>query len=180
MSAPVQLKPVQLKPVQLKIVLVDSEPEVWRQVVVPAEVTLTDLHEIIQRAMGWERLHDYSFQVGLGADRRAVSNEKLLADALQMAGDLPFYYNYDSESGWRHRLVAEPLAEDRPNRLPVCVAGAAACPPEGTGGVWGYDRLLVRLEDMEDPDYVELLDRYGDFDPDAFDLSSINARLLAT
>ena len=144
---------------------------------VPANASLASLHEIIQPVMGWQRLHDYSFQVGLGLDCRQLDNEKSLAEALHVAGDRPLYYNYDSKSGWRHRLIAEPLANEV-DSLPVCLAGASACPPEDSGGVWGYDQLLARLEDMEDPDYVELLDRYGDFDPDAFDLSAANARLL--
>lgn len=163
-------------PVQLRITLVDSEPKVWRAVVVPAEMKLAGLHDVIQRAMGWQHLHDYSFQVGLGA-QRVVMGDGTLKDLFADAGERPVYYNYDSDSGWRHRLSVEPLAAEV-EQLPACVGGAAACPPEGTGGVWGYDRLLARMEDMEDPDYVELLDRYGDFDPDAFDLAAANARLL--
>ena len=164
-------------PVQLSITLVDSEPEVWRRAIVSADTSLANLHEIIQRVMGWQRLHDYSFQVGLGLDPVLLDSEMSLAEALRVAGDRPFYYNYDSKSGWRHRLMAEPLANEV-DCLPVCTAGASACPPEGSGGVWGYDQLLARLEDMEDPDYIDLLDRYGDFDPDAFDLAAANARLL--
>ena len=165
-------------PVQLKITLVDSEPEVWRRVAVPAEVNLADLHGIIQRAMGWQALHDYSFQVGLGSERSLLDDAKSLAETIDAAGEQPLYYNYDLENGWRHRLVPEPLTETGVDHLPVCIAGASACPPEGSGGIWGYDRLLVRLEDMDAPDYVELLDRYGDFDPDFFDLAAANARLL--
>ena len=167
-------------PTQLNITLVDSEPEVWRQVIVSAAVTLADLHGIIQGAMGWERSHDHSFQMGLGAEKSLLAEEKLLSVVLAKAGNRPIYYNYDSDNGWRHRLVAEPLSRsDLSNieSLPVCIAGEAACPPEESGGIWGYDQLLARLEDMEDPDYVDLLDQYGDFDPNAFDLAVANARL---
>ena len=165
-------------PIQLKITLVDSEPEVWRQVVVSDAVALADLHGIIQAAMGWQRLHDHSFQVSLGAKRVLLAEEKLLSAVLAEAGELPIYYNYDFEDGWRHRIAGEPLSHSGAVALPLCVAGGGACPPEGSGGIWGYDQLLAKLEDMEDPDYVDLLDQYGDFDPEAFDLAAVNARLL--
>lgn len=165
--------------VPLKITLVDSEPEVWRQVLVSAEITLADLHDVIQRSMGWENLHDYSFQIGLGTEKSAIDTDRTLLELLSNAGSQPIYYNYDAENGWRHRLAAQPLEvlDVDSQKLPVCTAGAAACPPERSGGIWGYDQLLARLEDFEDPDYIELLDRYGDFDPNAFDLDAANARL---
>ena len=39
---------------RLKIVLADSEPPIWRRVEVPADMTLKDLHAVIQAAMGWD------------------------------------------------------------------------------------------------------------------------------
>ena len=167
-----------LSPIQLKMTLVDSEPEVWRQVVVPAAVTLASLHDIIQDAMGWQRLHDHSFQTGLGVEKLLWAKEKSLSAVLAAAGDFPIYYNYDAENGWRHRLVVEPLSTSDTEFLPVCIAGEAACPPEGIGGIWGYDQFMAQLEDVDDPDYIMLLDQYGNFDPNAFDLAAVNARLL--
>ncbi len=97
------------------------------------------------------------------------------------------YYTYDLQDGWLHRLEVEALDQavesdstgdsTGNSTLPVCIAGAAACPPEGAGGVWGYDELLARLDDPEDPDYMRLIEDYSDFDPEAFDLAAANARL---
>ena len=39
---------------RLKIVLVDTEPPIWRRVEVPAATTLRQLHAVIQAAMGWD------------------------------------------------------------------------------------------------------------------------------
>ena len=163
-------------PVQLTVTLMDSEPVVWRQILVPADVTLAELHEIIQKAMGWQNLHDYSFQLGWGRHKSLLDAEGLLLDLLSKTEQQPIYYNYDSKDGWRHRLDAEQV-EASEAQMPVCTAGDGACPPEGSGGVWGYDRLLAQLENEEDPDYIDLLDRYGEIEPDAFDLSEANARL---
>ena len=158
---------------RLKITLVDSEPEVWRQVCVPAQIALSELHLIVQRAMGWQTLHDYAFRPGVGQPPYDVGQS--LAAVIAPLQKPVLYYTYDFTSGWLHRLEAQTVTVD--HLLPTCEDGAAACPPEGSGGVWGYDELLERLEDPDDPDYLDLIEKYGDFDPDAFDLADAKARL---
>lgn len=149
-----------------------------------ADFPLADLHGIIQRAMGWKNQHAYAFRQQLGG--AAYDAQQSLAAVLRAIEGEPegksFYYLYDFESGWLHRIEVEPLAEDvsadLPTRdLPTCIDGANACPPESSGGVWGYEELLARLEDTSDPDYIDLIDQYGSFNPYAFDLSATNARL---
>ena len=49
---------------RLKIVLVDTEPPIWRRVEVPAATTLRQLHAVIQAAMGWDDDHLYQFRRG--------------------------------------------------------------------------------------------------------------------
>lgn len=169
------------KAYQLKISLADSEPEIWRQVVVPTQITLEDLHRIIQLAMGWENLHTYAFDVGLAEKRSRLSNTQSLAEVITPAA--PLYYTYDFDSGWLHRITLDSLEattteeSEQSQSLPTCTDGAGACPPEGTGGVWGYDNFLDRLEDSEDPNYMDMIDKYGDFDPLAFSLAEANRRL---
>lgn len=172
---------------QLKISLIDSDPEIWRQVVVPAQIKLSDLHQVIQLAMGWENIHEHAFDTGLGSQRVRHEASLLLADVIVPERSL--YYTYDFESGWLHRITLEALeahslAEGNADPvgsevLPTCTDGAMACPPEGTGGVWGYDDFLDRLEDSEDPDYLMLIEKYGTFDPDVFDVKAAAARLEA-
>lgn len=158
---------------RLKITLVDSEPEVWREVLVPTDMTLTELHGVVQRAMGWQNQHDYVFRLGVG--QANCDPQQSLAGAIAATQNQTLYYIYDLDSGWLHRLETQMTAEGR--ALPTCIDGAVACPPEGSGGVWGYDELLERLDDPEDPDYLDLIEKYGDFDPDAFDLAEVNGRL---
>ncbi|NJM96284.1 MAG: plasmid pRiA4b ORF-3 family protein [Phormidesmis sp. RL_2_1] len=180
------VKTILPKAYQLKVTLVDSEPEVWRRILIPADVTLAALHDIVQRAMGWENQHDYAFRLGIG--QAPCDQQKYLADALAIVGNKPIYYTYDFESGWLHRIerivttmgVSDGLTLNPVIHMAICLEGAAACPPEGTGGVWGYDELLMRLEDPEDPQYLDLLEQYGGFDPSQFDLAKANARLAIT
>jgi hypothetical protein len=165
---------------QLKIVLVDSEPEIWRRVLIPAHLPLSALHSIIQQAMGWQGLADYEFRLGLGREAVVYTPAQNITDLLEKAAEMGFYYNYDvAQSGWLHRLEVETLEAGLAgtDNLPRCLEGAMACPPEGTGGVWGYDDFLDRLEDVDDPDYLDLIEKYGDFDPAEFTLEAVNARL---
>lgn len=46
---------------QLRITLRDSKPPIWRQVAVPSGLTLGQLHEVIQIAMGWDECHLHQF-----------------------------------------------------------------------------------------------------------------------
>jgi len=47
---------------QLRIVLRDSRPPIWRRVLVPADMTLGQLHGVIQVAFGWMDCHLHSFR----------------------------------------------------------------------------------------------------------------------
>ncbi len=48
---------------QLKLTLRDSEPLVWRRILVAADTTLPRLHHAIQAVMGWLDYHLHAFQV---------------------------------------------------------------------------------------------------------------------
>jgi hypothetical protein len=53
--------------------------------------------------------------------------------------------------GWEHRIVIEspPASTLRNPRLPVCIAGEHACPPEDVGGPHGYATFLEAVADRE-------------------------------
>ena len=49
---------------QLKITLMYSDPAIWRRIVVPADIRLNRLHDVIQRTMPWTNSHMHQFIVG--------------------------------------------------------------------------------------------------------------------
>ena len=49
--------------VQLKVRLLGISPMIWRRVLVPACVSLRELHGILQVSMGWEGIHLYYFDI---------------------------------------------------------------------------------------------------------------------
>ena len=64
------------------------------------------------------------------------------------------------------------------SKLPACLGGARACPPEDCGGVGGYQQFLEAIADPFHPKHDEMLDWIGgDFDPDYFEAEEVNEEL---
>ncbi len=174
---------------RLKISLLYLEPPIWRLVQVPAEMTLANLHEVIQLCMGWTDSHLHQFVVGdnfyapsdLDDDWSQV---KMLDEGKYKLCDLEaemqnrFIYEYDFGDGWQHEIKIEKVIhpEKNPSGYPVLMAGERACPPEDIGGPPGYENFLAALSDPENEDHREMLDWYGteSFDPDYFEMDGIN------
>jgi Plasmid pRiA4b ORF-3-like protein len=175
---------------QLKITLRGvSKPPVWRRVLVPAGLSLDSLHEVIQRAMGWEGGHMHVFSDGwqhYGVENaeldHADETEFAVAEMVEELGD-KFSYIYDFGDDWEHEIRFEKvLPPDALAGVPVCLAGKGACPPEDCGGAWGYTDLKATLADPADDEHEERLqwlglDTASDFNPAAFSLDEVNARL---
>lgn len=49
---------------QLKVTLDCIKPRIWRRLVVPSDIMLDKLHEVLQVAMGWTNSHLHQFIVG--------------------------------------------------------------------------------------------------------------------
>ena len=61
---------------------------------------------------------------------------------------------------------------------PVCTGGELHCPPEDCGGVYGYYNFLEAIGDPDHEQHEELLEWIGGhFDPKAFSVDKINAKL---
>ena len=176
---------------QLKVTLRDTDPAIWRRLLVPGEISFRGLHQVLQVAMGWENEHLYEFKVGnryFGEPEPKswtvlIPNRTKDAGAVRLSDIAPrartaFTYLYDMGDSWSHEVRVEKVLPREPEAsYPVCLGGQRACPPEDCGGVWGYTDLLTALEAADDPGWAELLDWTGPFDPEKFDLDAINARL---
>lgn len=177
---------------QLKITLLETEPPIWRRILV-AECTLDELHEHIQNAMGWTNSHLHHFKIGKQLYGDPMLMEGTFED-LEYAdstttrlGDIippgqkrsRFEYEYDFGDGWMHEILFEgrrELAEGE--RVPLCLEGQRACPPEDCGGVWGYADLVEAMADRKHERHAELREWLGrKFDPDAFSPTAATRRM---
>ncbi|MCA9239623.1 MAG: plasmid pRiA4b ORF-3 family protein [Planctomycetales bacterium] len=174
---------------QIKIALDDTKPPVWRRLHVP-DVTLEELHEIIQDAMPWDDSHLHEFRWGerhfVQADVEGMDygrddtfeTDVTLAD-LVVSGCKSLKYTYDFGDNWEHTITIEQHYQPEASEvLPRCTAGAGACPPDDCGGVWGYYAMLEVLKDPEHEQYDDLHEWLGDdFDPKAFSVEEVNDAL---
>jgi Plasmid pRiA4b ORF-3-like protein len=135
--------------------------------------------------MGWEDAHLHAFRIGGTRYGPADDDfaEEVDETTVSVAGTLGVSgrgeYDYDFGDSWEHDLVVEKPKEPLVlGAIATCSAGRRACPPEDCGGVWGYANLLEVLADPRHEDHEDRLEWLGgEFDPEAFELSAVNARL---
>ena len=176
----------------LRITLMDIQPPVWWEVVVPAPITLDMLHHVIQASMPWRDTHLHEFMIG-GVRYEAPSDEDFgeapnaldesryrLADLVSQ-GDR-FLYTYDFGDNWRHEIEVvsyEPKDGSPDTVWPTCVDGKRACPPDDCGGVSGYEELVKSLSDPEHEEHEELVRWAGRFEAELFSVPQAAAFVQA-
>ena len=137
----------------LKITLTDTRPSIWRRLVVPADITLLCLHNVIQAAMGWSnsQLHYFADKRGkfytTTRQAGAVSDGQRtrLKTIFRTTGDWVRYV-YDCGVSWEHTVELEVIGDvtGRAGRV-ECIAGQRRCPPEDCGGTANFAKLLAAL-----------------------------------
>lgn len=174
---------------QFKITLNDSQPPIWRRIQMLETATFLDLHNAIQDAMGWEdyHLHEFAFEsktskrpVLIGkpgedsAFRVLPENKECIKDWFGVKSK-QCIYTYDFGDSWDHTVLFEKALPVEPGmEYPRCVAGKRACPPEDSGGMWGYTHNLEVIKDPNNPEYAETVEWMGDeFDPNEFELEAV-------
>lgn len=167
---------------QLKILLRDIEPPIWRRIQVPGNISLMDLHFILQIAMGWTDSHLHEYQIageryGMHFDRGwhdedLKSETRYRLDEVMPARGERFSYLYDFGDSWEHNIeVEEILTPAQKVVSPRCLAGARSCPPENVGGSRGYEEFLEVLNDSNHENHDWYLTWIGgNYQPEKFDL----------
>ena len=182
---------------QLKVTLIDTDPPVWRRILVPAEYTFADLHHTLQDAMWWTDSHLHQFftappferntsykrislpmpDIDLPDEEKALDERKeKLSKWLAKPKDAVFY-EYDFGDGWMHEVKLEKMVPAQSNeRYPQLVDGANACPPEDCGGPGGYARLREVLAHPDDDEHNDMLEWLGIDEPQEFDPARFDPR----
>jgi hypothetical protein len=157
---------------------------------VSEDLLLYDLHLALQIAMGWENCHLFEFtfgkyriglvddsfaHLGYGKDELLDAEEISLGKILSKKGD-KLNYTYDFGDDWKHTITVEKVIKsDDFLQTPICLGGERNCPPEDCGGVYGFYEMLEILKNKKHPDYKEMIEFLGDFDPDDFDKDEVNS-----
>lgn len=183
----------------LRISIEDTEPLIWRRLLVPEALSVEQFHLVVQAAFGWENRHLYGVQA---TDRRG--KKRTITDPADTPHDLgaeapsgvvlselvdpakpgsAFDYDYDFGDNWTHRVELLGAAELSGDDL-VCLDGANRGPLEDSGGPFGYRRLMEVLADQTHPEYpdarswvFQMTGEFRPFDPTAFDPAAASQRL---
>lgn len=163
----------------LKLQLQGVRPVIWRRIQLNNQLSLNELHQVIQASMGWENGHLYLF----ADERQAIDQEHYddirIGHLLKEPGDT-LSYIYDFGDNWEHSLVLEKCL-DIPSSMPKVTAGKGLCPVEDCGGSWGWSQLLrLHKRPNLDEEELEQLSWYGlsQLEPlPVFDKAESNKRL---
>jgi hypothetical protein len=172
---------------RLRAILLGIEPVVWRSLDVSARASLLELHDVIQVAFGHDDSGAHQFVIdgvvyqdlgegpggGLTTDAVALTTLGLhLGASIQHSAET-------HAAPWQHLLTLEQVSERLVGqRLPVCLSGEGASPPDDAGGPVEYRAMLEAFSGPIDADNLALREWLPeDFDPMFIDLASINAEL---
>lgn len=150
----------------LKISLSECHVEVTRTFVVPSDLRLDYLHQIIQDVMGWRNSHLHEFQTetkryGMkieDADEELYDERRVRLSGIAKLRKPCFGYIYDYGDEWVHHVevidfdyVGLPL-----RRKLYCLEAKGACPPEDVGGSFGYEDFCRAVNDPNNPEHEEM------------------------
>lgn len=172
---------------QLHIELRHLKPKIWRRVLVPETITLQRLHAVIQAAFQWGGGHLHEFDAAgerygtpdpdYDPPGSVLSEKTRFTKAMTPSGTID--YMYDFGDSWDHRIKLEKTLPATDMKLPVCIAGANAAPPDDCGGVPGYMDFVEAMTDPAHPEHESMKEWIGreDWDPHAFDIDHVNSWL---
>jgi hypothetical protein len=176
---------------QIQIALKGFKPKIWRRILIPSDLLLSDFHMIIQIAMGWTNSHLHQFiknrkfytmrmqDDDLWDEMDNVDYKKMKVSDLLKKEKEKIVYEYDFGDSWEHDIILEKILPiDKNIKYPICLTGKMNCPPEDCGGVWGYSDMLEVLKDPSHEEYESYIEWLGEkFDPEYFDKNEINELL---
>ncbi len=176
--------------IKVRVTLLYTKPPIWREFLVSPAMKLSHFCGLLQAGMGWEGGHldelvkgreRYAAPSPFGEDEfdedtKQASKFKV-SDVLSKKGS-KCHYLYDFGDSWEHEITVIETGLTHAGKLPVCVAGARACPPEDCGGNPGYEDLCEAMKNKKHPERESLIEWLGEvYDPEAFDLAEVNQRL---
>ncbi len=177
---------------QLKIVVLNTEPPLWRRILVPDNFSLGDIHLVVQSAIGFDNCHQHEFTFNNPTFGQTVPDapEYLRGEESVLISDVfakPSYglgYRYDFTDNWEHEIQLEKIFEPNPDLShPVCLDGEGAGPLEEIDGPDQYNRIIKGSSEPNGVSGLAKLDedtatrQRPDFEPETFIIEDVNERL---
>lgn len=175
----------------LKATLFDSNPLVWRRLLIPSKFNFFQLHLALQAAFGWENYHLFQFGKNGLADKDGIgipNDDYPIRDAREIPLESIFsrrgervVYVYDFGDHWKHLLELESIS-DKELHTAFCEDGANECPPEDVGSMTGYQEMIKVFASGTEAEKKEYRDWLGmpanrNWDPAHYDQREVNKRM---
>jgi len=155
---------------QLRITLFDTQPKIWRRILIPTSATFWELHSAIQDVFHWNHSHLHQFHYedkilrkllwfGIPDDEDELETYPSWKHKISKYLNLeePYLkYIYDLGDDWIHLIELENiLPAEKGVAYPICIGGKRNSPPDDCGGVSGYEAMLEVLSDPTDEEYED-------------------------
>lgn len=171
------------------IVIADSDPQIMRRVVVPANITFSEFADVIDEVFGWGGYAPKNFEIpGLGLAILEPEEDETYIDEY-MGSEESFVYTYGKANRWVHEIVLTDRIEDYEKDCPRVLSFSGENPgedlysepfdlirinavlkefyagePEGDVPVFYNPRTLTLAEllsFMEEEDFEDTADAFG-------------------
>jgi hypothetical protein len=185
----------------IRVHLPGSEPEIWRRISLDPELTLYQVHEVLQVIFGWENdhLHDFTRRREGKPSTTYSPPWDVLKNSPYPTGDVDestiklgtllrrhgstLHYTYDPIADWTHVLTVEerrPALAGEPRAW--LVAGERAGPIESIGGMQRFNQFVADQERLGARFIEDIEEMTGDelYVPERFDLEALQAKLAAS
>lgn len=175
---------------KLEIKLMGCHEEVTRTLIVPADIRLDYLSEVLLYTMGWRNAHLHEFQSQSGNygmknpdwDNDLKDERRSRLSVIAKPKMPRFDFIYDFGDNWAHLVeVVDFNCNKTPGkRLFFCTQATGACPPEDVGGTPGYEDFCAAINDPNHAEHEEMTDWvYGLYPasqkwPDGVSIDNIN------
>lgn len=152
-----------------------------RRVIVPSDLSLFQLHLVIQNIFEWENYHMHRFILKTARNGEILEyasvhpEEDSIFDSPQtiihnefsiLLSDIfpnkkKIIYEYDFGDDWIHTVRYVKAIDNCSLPAPMCEKADDLAPPEDCGGPYGFERLQEILSDPKDEQYEDMLMWYG-------------------
>jgi hypothetical protein len=142
-----------------------------RRLIVPADIKLSGLHDVLQSVFRWKDCHLHDWCVLDGENREPVARlvmcdeyldcdeTAILESEHKLSEYLPKYshilYTYDMGDSWDHIIELVRVIDDHREESPYLLEAEGQTPPEDVGGVGGYIDFREIMLDPSHEDYAE-------------------------
>ncbi len=174
-----------------------SDYNVWRNIIVPANINFKKFHFVLQDAFGWFNYHLHEFTVfNDDEEPKPVAliimskdvmeydpcDIKVHIESIKLESFIPKYskilYAYDFGDGWEVLCELKRTIEDYEHNYAICIDGEGDSPPEDVGGEPGYADFRNITSDENNPEYDGMKTWAEGQGFEKWNIDNVNKRLL--